>query len=115
MQPPAGQRVRIWMCLALCGLAALAYICDASPPATIAQVAPVSDLTAAAQGKIEALESALADEQSYLSNKESTLAGEAGVLAVLAQAVAESDGEMGWQSERFARTVVVENEWHSET
>ncbi|HLJ12579.1 MAG TPA: hypothetical protein VKU82_15400 [Planctomycetaceae bacterium] len=76
---------------------ALVWTCDAAAPAKIAQVAPMSDLTAEADAKVKALETSLADNQSYLSSKGTTLPADAGVLAVLAQAVAESDEQAAWK------------------
>ena len=76
---------------------ALVWTCDAAAPAKIAQVAPMKDLAAEADAKVKALETSLADNQSYLSSKGTTLPADAGVLAVLAQAVAESDEQAAWK------------------
>ncbi|MFN0056705.1 MAG: hypothetical protein ACKV0T_31565 [Planctomycetales bacterium] len=76
--------------LAAWGLAVL-WPCQAAAPAKIATVAPAADLVAEAEAKIKALEEALATDQSYLGAKNTTIPTEAGVLAVLAQALAESE------------------------
>ncbi len=72
--------------------------CYAAAPAKIAKVAPVADLVAEADAKIKLLEEALASDNSYLENKQSTIPTEAAVLAVLAQAVVESEEKSAWQA-----------------
>jgi hypothetical protein len=72
--------------------------CDAAAPAKIASVAPIADLVAEADAKIKSLEEALASDKSYLEAKGTTIPTEAGVLAVIAQAVVESEEKAPWQS-----------------
>lgn len=72
--------------------------CQAAAPVKIAAVAPVSDLQAEADLKIKAIEEALATDKSYLDTKGTTLPAEAGVLAVLAQAIAESEEKPTWKA-----------------
>lgn len=72
--------------------------CQAAAPVKIAAVAPVSDLQAEAEIKIKAVEDALATDKSYLDTKGTTLPAEAGVLAVLAQAIVESEEKPTWKA-----------------
>ena len=72
--------------------------CDAAAPAKIASVAPIADLVAEADAKIKSLDEALASDKSYLEAKGTTIPTEAGVLAVLAQAVVESEEKAPWQA-----------------
>lgn len=60
----------------------------AGPPAKVAVVASAEDLKAEAAAKIAGLEESLATSQSY-SEDESAIARQAGVLACMAQAIAE--------------------------
>ena len=71
--------------------------CQAAAPAKIASVAPIANLVAEAEAKIKSLEEALASDKSYLESKGTTIPTEAGVLAVLAQAVLESEEKAAWQ------------------
>jgi cytochrome c556 len=59
-------------------------------------VAPISELAAEAETKIAAIEAGLASADSYSQGKKA-ISGDAGVLAVLAQAVAEHDGSAAWK------------------
>lgn len=72
--------------------------CYAAAPEKIAKVAPIADLVAEVDAKIKVLEEALASDNSYLESKASTVPNEAGVLAVLAQAVVESDEKATWKA-----------------
>ncbi len=72
--------------------------CYAAAPAKIATVAPIADLTAQADARIKALEEALKDNEEYNKAKGKTIPSEAGVLAVLAQAIAESEEKAAWQA-----------------
>jgi len=72
--------------------------CYAAAPMKIATVAPVGDLVAEADAKIKSLDEALATENSYRENKGTTIPTEAGVLAVLAQAIAESEAKSAWHA-----------------
>jgi len=71
--------------------------CYAAAPAKIAAVAPIADIVAEADAKIKALDEALATDKSYLESKGTTIPLEAGILAILAQAVAESEEKAAWQ------------------
>ncbi|MGE5192282.1 MAG: hypothetical protein ACM3U2_07230 [Deltaproteobacteria bacterium] len=72
--------------------------CDAAAPAKIASVAPIADVVAEAEAKIKSLDEALASDKTYLEAKGTTIPTEAGVLAVLAQAVVESEEKAAWQA-----------------
>ena len=72
--------------------------CYAAAPVKIASVAPVSDLVREADVKIKLLEEFLFDNKSYVESKGTTIPAAAGVLAVLAQAIVESDEKAAWQS-----------------
>lgn len=63
----------------------------AAAPAKISAVAPAADLVVEADKKIEALQASLASDGSYADAKKSTIPRDAGVLAVLAQALVETD------------------------
>jgi hypothetical protein len=71
--------------------------CYAAAPAKIATVAPIGDLVAESDAKIKSLEELLASDKSYLEGKKTTIPTEAGVLAVLAQAIVESDETAAWK------------------
>jgi len=71
--------------------------CYAAAPAKIAAVAPIADIVADADAKIKALDEALATDKAYLEAKGTTIPLEAGILAVLAQAVVESEEKAAWQ------------------
>lgn len=72
--------------------------CQAAAPVKISAVAPVSDLQAEAELKIKAIEEALASDKSYLDTKATTLPVEAGVLAVVSQAIVESEEKPTWKA-----------------
>jgi hypothetical protein len=72
--------------------------CYAAAPAKIAAVAPIADIVAEADAKIKSLEEALKDDKSYLESKGTTIPLESGILAVLAQAVVESEEKAAWQA-----------------
>lgn len=74
------------------------YPCQAAAPMKIAAVAPVTDLVAEAEIKIKSLDEALASDKSYLESKGTTIPADAGVLAVLAQAIAESEEKAAWKA-----------------
>ena len=71
--------------------------CYAAAPAKIAAVAPIGDLVTEAEGKIKSLEDALADNEKYNQGKKTTIPAEAGVLAILSQAIVESDETAAWK------------------
>ncbi len=71
--------------------------CEAAAPAKIASVAPITDIVAEADAKIKALDEALKDNEAYLQAKGTTIPTAAGVLAILSQAVVESDEKAAWQ------------------
>ena len=71
--------------------------CYAAAPVKVATVAPIGDLVAESESKIKALEEALATDKSYLEAKKTTIPTDAGVLAVLAQAIVESDETAAWK------------------
>lgn len=90
---------KILCCVSLGALGLSSLLpCYAAAPEKIAKVAPVADLVADAEAKIKALEEALASNQSYLEAKGTTIPTEAGVLAVLAQAIAESEEKPSWKA-----------------
>lgn len=70
----------------------------AAAPAKIADVAPVGDLVHEADAKIKALEEHLASDKSFNEGKGSSIPRDAGVLAVLAQAISESSESSPWQA-----------------
>lgn len=71
--------------------------CYAAAPAKIAAVAPVADIVAEADAKIKVLEESLASDKAFLEAKGTTIPQEAGILAILAQAVVESEEKAAWQ------------------
>jgi hypothetical protein len=79
-------------------VAALFAPCYAAAPAKIAAVAPIADVTAEADAKVKILDEALSSDSNYLAAKGSTIPTEAGVLAVLAQAVVESEEKAAWKA-----------------
>ncbi len=90
---------KILVCLSLGALGtSLLLPCQAAAPAKIASVAPIADLVAEADAKIKSLEEGLASDKTYLEVKGTKLPTDAGVLAVLAQAVAESEEKAAWQA-----------------
>ena len=72
--------------------------CYAAAPAKITTVAPIGDLALEAENKIKSLDELLATDKSYLEAKKTTIPTEAGVLAVLAQAIVESEETAAWKS-----------------
>jgi cytochrome c556 len=78
--------------------AAVLIPCQAAAPLKVATVAPVADLVAEAELKIKALDEALASDKSYLESKTTSLPADAGVLAVLAQAIVESEEKAAWKA-----------------
>jgi hypothetical protein len=91
------KRISLILALGAIGLSLLVP-CYAAAPAKIAAVAPVADIAAQADARIKALEEALKDNEEYNKAKGKTIPTEAGVLAVLAQAVAESEEKAAWQA-----------------
>lgn len=83
--------------LAVPGLSIL-LPCEAAAPLKVATVAPVADLVAEADEKIKLLEESLASDQKYQELKGSAIPADAGVLAVLAQAIAESEEKASWKA-----------------
>jgi cytochrome c556 len=71
--------------------------CYGAAPEKIAKVAPIDDLVREADLKVKSLEDALATDKSYLESKGTTIPTEAGVLAVLSQAIVESEEKAAWQ------------------
>ena len=71
--------------------------CYAAAHAKIASVAPIGDLLAEAEAKIKSLEEELADNEKYNQTKKTKIPVEAGVLAILAQAIVESDETAAWK------------------
>jgi hypothetical protein len=72
--------------------------CEAAAPLKIAAVAPAADLVAEADEKVKLLEEALSTDEKYQAAKGSALPMDAGVLAVLAQAIAESEEKGSWKA-----------------
>jgi cytochrome c556 len=77
---------------------ALVWPCAAAAPIKIAGVAPVSELVTEAEAKVKLLDEALASDKTYLEKKATTIPVDAGVLAVLAQAIAESEEKPSWKA-----------------
>jgi hypothetical protein len=77
-----------WILLALFGLC-LFRLADAGAPVDTATVAPVEDLKAEAAAKISSLEELLKDSASFAESKKRQIPQAAGVLACMAQAIAE--------------------------
>jgi hypothetical protein len=71
--------------------------CYGAAPAKIANVAPIGDLVREADAKIASLEESLAMDSSYLASKGTKIPADAGVLAVLSQAIVESEEKAAWQ------------------
>lgn len=80
-------------CIALTGSIWLSA--SAAEKVQFSEVAPAADLTAALDAKIASLETALADNDSYLKAKKKAIPQDAGTIAVLAQAIAEHSGNSG--------------------
>jgi hypothetical protein len=72
--------------------------CQGAAPLKIAAVAPVADLVAEAEIKVKALDVSLASEKSYLEGKTTSILSDAGVLAILAQAIVESEEKGAWKA-----------------
>lgn len=72
--------------------------CYAAAPVKVSTVAPAADLVAESTAKIDSLEKALASNDSYLQSKKNGIPMDAGVLAVLAQSIAESDESAAWKA-----------------
>lgn len=91
------------ICASLGALAlSLTLPVHAAAPAKISTVAPVADLIPEAEDKIKLLEESLANNQSYADARQSKIPGDAGVLAILAQAIAESDEDSPWKGKAAA-------------
>lgn len=87
--------------LSLCAaaVAAACFVpCFAASPVKIKEVAPGADLVIEADAKIKALEEALADNAKYQEAKASSLPRDAGVLAILSQAILESEDKPAWKA-----------------
>ncbi|MCY2963726.1 MAG: cytochrome c [Planctomycetota bacterium] len=87
--------------LSLCAVAvAVACVVPsfAGAPVKIKEVAAGADLVIEANAKIKSLEESLADASKYQEAKASSLGRDAGVLAVLAQAVIESEDKPEWKA-----------------
>lgn len=82
-----------------CGAIGLAWLlpCCAAPPAKIAAVAPIGDVVAAVDASVKVLDEKLASSDEYNQAKK-PVAIEATVIAVLAQAVADSEEKAAWQA-----------------
>ncbi len=92
------KKVHVGISLGAIGMSFL-LPCYAAAPAKIAAVAPIADVVAEADAKIKVpRRKALESDKSYLENKGTTIPKEAGVLAVLAQAVVESEEKAAWQA-----------------
>jgi hypothetical protein len=88
----------LWTASVVCLAVAAVLPAQAASPIKIGTVAPIEDFAAEAEAKVKALEEALKDETSYTAAKKKTIPEEAGILAVLAQAIAEHDGEAAWKA-----------------
>lgn len=90
--------VRKSMCWgALLVVGAIVLPVYAASPVKIADVAPIEDFTTEADAKVKSLEEALKDQTSFDAGKKKTIPEEAGILAILAQAVAEHSGSAAWK------------------
>lgn len=94
---PVLKNVLFTVCVAALG-ASILIPCEAAAPLKIAAVAPVADLVAEAEIKIKALDEALATDKSYSESKGTSIPADAGVLAVLAQSIAESEEKATWKA-----------------
>ncbi len=83
---------------ALLVLGAIVLPVYAASPVKIADVAPIEDFTTEADTKVKALEEALKDQTSFDAGKKKTIPEEAGILAVLAQGVAEHSADAPWKA-----------------
>lgn len=72
--------------------------CFAAAPAKLNKVAPVADLVAEAEAKIKSLEESLATNASYLEKQKKSIPEDAGVLAILSQAIAEHEDKAAWKA-----------------
>jgi hypothetical protein len=89
------KRLELALCLISVSVVSLVPL-FAGAPVKMGTVAPVNELAAEAEAKIAAIEAGLASADSYSQGKKA-ISGDAGVLAVLAQAVAEHDGSAAWK------------------
>lgn len=87
---------KLFFSLALTMLAS-ACLVPAFAADKLSTVSPVADLVAEAETKIKELDGLLADNDSYTKAKKKGVPQAAGVLAVLAQAIAEHDEESAWK------------------
>ena len=69
----------------------LLWPCYAAAPVKVGTVAPVADLVTEAEARVKILDEALSSNENYTQGKAKTIPAEAGVLAILAQAIAESE------------------------
>lgn len=96
------KRLALATCLISIGVASLVPV-FAGAPVKMGSVAPVNELAAEAETKIVGIETGMTDPDTKLLSAEKYnqvkkgIADDAGVLAVLAQAVAESDGDAAWK------------------
>lgn len=88
----------VLMSLAVAVLAA-AFVLPtyAASPVALEKVAPVAELVAVGDAKIATLEAALKDGDSYGAAKSKAIPKDAGVLAVVAQALAEHSDKAAWK------------------
>lgn len=70
----------------------------AAAPVKMSKVAPVADFVAEAEAKVKTLETALATNDSYLAGQKKSIPEDAGILAVLAQAIAEHEEKPTWKA-----------------
>lgn len=91
---------KVLMSVSLTLVAAVSILipCFAASPVKLNKVAPVADLVAEAEGKIKSLEAALATKDSYEQGAKKSIPDDAGVLAVLAQAIAEHEDKPSWKA-----------------
>lgn len=83
---------KVWLPVAL-GLVVGACLMPAFAADKLSTVTPVGDLVSEVEVKIKDLETALTDSESYTKSKKKAIPQSAGLLAVLAQAIAEHDEE----------------------
>jgi len=91
------KKIALTVALSAVGLS-LVIPAFAAAPAKISSVAPIADIAAQADARVKILEESLKSDEEFNKAKGKTIPSEAGVLAVLAQAIAESDEKAGWQA-----------------
>lgn len=86
-----------------CGVAVLFGLsviltCQAAAPIKVSSVAPIADLVTEAELTVKLLDEDLATQDAYASARARALPRHAGLLATVAQAIAESDEKPSWKA-----------------